>query len=51
MKTGKTAVEDAFPFEVPNLDQLSPEIKQFVNELEREYIERYNVLINNRRIF
>ena len=47
----KSQVEDIFPFEAPNMDTLSPEIKQYVSELEKQYIERYNILINNRIIF
>jgi NAD+--asparagine ADP-ribosyltransferase len=47
-KVVKSLIEDIYPFEVPNLDQLSPDIKQYINELEKEYIERYNILVNNR---
>jgi chaperonin GroEL (HSP60 family) len=36
---------------VPNLESLTPEIKQYINELEKEYIERYNILVGNRIIY
>lgn len=50
-KTIKSLIEDIYPFEVPNLEMLSPEIKQYINELEKEYISRYNILVNNRTVF
>jgi hypothetical protein len=31
----KQTNEEMFPFEVPNLESLSPEIKQYINELEK----------------
>lgn len=47
----KSSVEDIFPFEVPNIDTLAPEAKQYISELENQYIERYNIMINNRIIY
>jgi hypothetical protein len=47
----KSLIEDIYPFEVPNLEVLSPEIKQYICELEKEYISRYNILVNNRTVF
>jgi hypothetical protein len=47
----KSTVEDIFPFEVPNLETLAPETKQYISELENQYIERYNIMINNRMIY
>ena len=44
-------IEDVLPFECPQLDSISPEIKHYINELEREFIERYNILISNRIIY
>ena len=37
-RTVKSSVEDTFPFEVPNIDQLTPEIKQYIAELESQYL-------------
>jgi hypothetical protein len=48
-KIMKSNIEDVYPMDIPNIELVSPEIKQYVNELEREYLERYNVLQNNRR--
>ena len=47
----KSTIEDIFPFDVPNLDTLAPQTKQYISELENQYIERYNIMINNRMIY
>lgn len=47
----KHIVEDIYPVDVPNTEHFSPEIKHYINELEREYISRYNTLISNRVIY
>jgi hypothetical protein len=30
---------------------MSPELRHYINELEREYIDRYNILLANRTLF
>ena len=34
----KSGVEDIFPFEVPNIDTLTPDTKQYINQLESQYL-------------
>jgi hypothetical protein len=51
VKAVKGSVEDIYPLDIPNLEKMSAELKQYLNELEREYIERYNILLGNRTIY
>lgn len=51
LKAVKGLVEDIYPFDVPSPDRLTPEMRQYINELEKEYIDRYNILLANRAVF
>jgi hypothetical protein len=47
----KGVVDDVYPFQIPAGERMSLEMRQYINELEREYIERYNILLNNRALY
>jgi hypothetical protein len=51
LKPTKGVVDDVYPFQIPAGERMTLEMRHYINELEREYIERYNILHNNRTLY